>query len=315
MALQCQNLTRRYWRMAWLLFCGLCLAGRVPASEHLSDHEQVCLSQSDCHAFLQQQLGQTAPGSAKWYKLQSYLLDFYFDKHRFTELRQLAEQLLALPDNPVVLQAQLYFYYGKVLYFFGQPELAAQYVSQASVKLADLFEGFGDPLRLIELANLQLTLGQTEQAELTLLNAEGRYSKSRDPIFLFELYSNKALVEDRRQQLQYAAVYRQHALDAVLTTGHSGKIVVALGNLARTRQLQGQYLQARQLYLQALPYFTAEQNTPLQAVYLLRLAELCWQLQDQQQSWQYLQKVQLAQLSSDSHRQLYQQLKQWGQSH
>lgn len=290
----------------------LCIASMLPttalASEHLSDHEVVCLQQQNCLQYLQTELAKQPSKSNDWYKLQSYLLDFYFDKQQVTELRQLAEQLLQQEDNPVVLQAQLYFYYAKVLLQQGERVRASEYATLAGNKISALFDGFGDPLRLVELANLQISVQQFDRAEQTLLLAEGRYGKSHDPIFIFELNTNKALLEDRRQQLGYATLYRQRALDAILPTGHSGKIVVALGNLARTQQLQGQYEQARLHYLQALPYLKNGADDITRAVYLLRLAELSWQQQDLDAGRQYFRQVQFVTLPSDSHRQLYQQL-------
>lgn len=291
-----------------MLLATMLPAGIAQASEHYSDHEQICRAQPDCQGYLRQQINLQPPESVDWYKLQSYLLDFYFDKQKFSELRALCELLLALPDKPVVLQAQLYFYYAKVLLLFGERQLAMQYAQQASEQLTDLFAGFANPLRLVELANLQLTLGQTDRAELLLLKAEGLYGKSRDPVFLFELYSNKALVEDRRQQLGYARIYRQRALDAILQTEDAGKIIVALGNLARTKQLLGQYQSARQLYQRAMPYLTPGADDSLRAVYLLRLAELCWQLSELPASRQYLLQLNPAHLNGDIHQQLYQQL-------
>lgn len=299
------------WRglkSAGVLFAAsLCWQPAV-ASEHLSDHEVICLTQPDCLQFLLAEISKQPLKSADWYKLQSYLLDFYFDKQQLGALRQLAEQLLQFEDNPVVLQAQLYFYYAKVLLQQNERGLAIQYAKMASNKINDLFDGFGDPLRLVELANLHISLGQFDLAEQTLLLAEGRYGKSRDPIFIFELNTNKALLEDRRQQLVYAALYRQRALDAILPSGHSGKIVVALGNLARTQQLQGLYSEARSRYRQALPHLKPGADDVTHAVYLLRLAELSLQLAEPVVSRQYLRQVQLSQLPSDHHRQLYQQL-------
>lgn len=295
---------------AGLLCSASMLSPIALASEHLSDHEVVCLHQQNCLQYLQSELAKQQVKTADWYKLQSYLLDFYFDKQQVVELRQLAEQLLQAEDNPVVLQAQLYFYYAKVLLQQGDRTLATEYATLAGNKISALFDGFGDPLRLVELANLQISLQQFDRAEQTLLLAESRYNKSHDPIFIFELNTNKALLEDRRQQLGYAALYRQRALDAVLPTGHSGKIVVALGNLARTQQLQGQYEQARVRYQQALPYLKTGADDITRAVYLLRLAELSWQLQDLATGRQYFRQVQFATLPSENHRQLYQQLTQ-----
>lgn len=283
--------------------------GSAAASEHLSDHEVFCRQpQPSCEQQLQKALQGAPVHSSQWHKLQSYLLDFYYDKHRFAELRQLAEQLLSQTDNPPVLQAQLNFYYAKVLLSSGERDKAKTYAAQASEKLTLLFDVFGDPLRLVELANLQYSLNQRDQMEQTLLLAESRFAKSRDPLFVFELNTNKALLAHSRNQLTYAALYRQRALDAILPTGHSGKISTALGNLARTEQLQGQYLAAIAHYQQSLPYLTGASDNTIRAIHLLRLAELFNQIKDPSQVHHHLQQVDPALLRSEVHQQLYQQL-------
>lgn len=302
---------KRYSAALWLL-CALLLPDSrlLMASENLSDHEQFCLAlpeQADCLQSLQSQLALHKAGSKSWYKLQSYLLDYHYDKVDFQSLRQQIEPLLQRSDIPPVVAAQLYFYYAKTLLIFKQKPEASRYASLAAAQVEALYNAFGDPLRLVELANLQLIFGQTESAIQTLMQAEVLAAKSLNPVFWFELNSNKALVSDRAQSYEASKLYRQRALEAILPTPHKSKIVIALGNLARTEQLLGQYQPALEHYQQSLSYMSSSSDPKMWAIYHLRLAEIANALQQPGLALQYLQQTDSS-LLGEKHLTIHQQL-------
>ncbi len=284
----------------------------LQASEHYSDHELFCFNQpknSDCLLELQRQLQQQPVGSKGWYKLESYLLDYYYDKIDFTSLKLQAEMLLQRQDVPSVVLAQLYFYYAKTLMHFNQPQQAEAYGLKAAQLVTELYKSFGNPLRLVELANLQKTLGQHDLAVQTLSEAEHRAGNSQDPIFWFELNSNKALISDSTQSFEESLLYRQRALAAILPTEHHVKIVVALGNLARTEQLLGRYKAALGHYQQSLAYMSKNTDPQNWSIFHVRLAEIALQLNNPELSREYMQQIDTA-LLGQTHRVVYQQLRQ-----
>ncbi|KOO56975.1 hypothetical protein WH43_17005 [Rheinheimera sp. KL1] len=290
------------------LLCSLPLK----ASEHYSDHELFCLSlpkTTDCFTELQRQLQQQQVGSKAWYKLESYLLDYYYDKIDFDSLKQQAEMLLQRQDVPSVVLAQLYFYYAKTLMHFNQPQQAEAYGLKAANLVTELYKSFGNPLRLLELANLQKALGQHDLAVQTLSEAEHRAGNSQDPIFWFELNSNKALITDSIQSFEESLLYRQRAVTAILPTAHHVKIVVALGNLARTEQLLGHYEAALGHYQQSLAYMSKNTDPQNWSIFHVRLAEIAMQLNNPTLSEQYIQQIDTA-LLGQTHRLVYQQLQQ-----
>jgi tetratricopeptide (TPR) repeat protein len=287
------------------------------ASENLSDHEQFCLGlpeQFDCLQRLQSQLAVHKAGSKTWYKLQSYLLDYYYDKVEFESLRQHIEPLLKRSDIPPVVAAQLYFYYAKTLLKFEQKQEASLYAGRAAAQVEALYKAFGDPLRLVELANLQLIFGQMESATQTLMQAEVLGAKSLNPVFWFELNSNKALVSDRSQSYEASKFYRQRAVEAILSTPHKSKIVIALGNLARTEQLMGQYQLALEHYQQSLDYMSSNSDPKMWAIYHLRLAEITNALHQPELALQYLQQTDQSLLGAQ-HLIIHQQLSEQLSSH
>ena len=282
----------------------------LEASEHYSDHELFCFSlpkNADCLLELQRQLQQQQVGSKNWYKLESYLLDYYYDKIDFNSLKLQAEMLLQRQDVPSVVLAQLYFYYAKTMMHFNQPEQAEAYGLKAANLVTELYKSFGNPLRLVELANLQKALGQNERAVQTLSEAEHRAGNSQDPIFWFELNSNKALISDSTQSFEESLLYRQRALAAILPTAHKVKIVVALGNLARTEQLLGRYQAALGHYQQSLAYMSKDTDPHNWSTYHVRLAEIALQLDNPERSREYMQQIDI-QLLGQGHLVIYQQL-------
>ena len=290
------------------LLCSLPLQ----ASEHYSDHELFCFNlpkTTDCFTELQRQLQQQQVGSKAWYKLESYLLDYYYDKIDFDSLKLQAEMLLQRQDVPSVVLAQLYFYYAKTLMHFNQPQQAEAYGLKAANLVTELYKSFGNPLRLVELANLQKALDQHDLAVQTLSEAEHRAGNSQDPIFWFELNSNKALISDSTQSFEESLLYRQRAVTAILPTAHHVKIVVALGNLARTEQLLGHYDAALGHYQQSLAYMSKNTDPQNWSIYHVRLAEIAMQLNNPTLSEQYIQQIDTA-LLGQTHRLVYQQLQQ-----
>lgn len=302
---------KRLLALGPLLLSAGFICGQAQAAEHLSDHEEFCRTAPDaaCLTFLQQQLGSVTPHSRPWYKLMSYQLDYLYDKQEFSELLQQTEQLLQQPALPPVFRTQLYFYHAKMLKSFGRMTQARHYADLAYQQLSSMYQAFADPLRVLELANLQTVFGEHDKAWALLLSAEHRFSKSKDPVFGFELNSNKALVQHAKGQLEEAAYSRKLALDAILPSGQNGKIIVAYGNLARTYQLLGQFGLAADYYEKSLPYMRPVTDEVQQATHLLRLAELSGQLQDANTGLAYLQRVD-AKVLGQHHLELYQQLQQ-----
>src|SRR5690606_32323136 len=198
------------------LYIGLTLCTlNVSSAENISDHELFCSSavQQSCLDYIRQHLAALPPASVNWFKVKSYELDYLFDKQQFAELKQQTEQLLKLTSVPGSFAAQLYFYHAKVLYSEGDKEPARHYAGLALKQLQDAFNTFGTPLRLVELANLHYSLREYDKADAILNDAAAHFNKNKDPLFWFEWYSNKALIEHDRGELAVAASLREQALN------------------------------------------------------------------------------------------------------
>jgi len=303
--------------MRRVLILLIILANNVSASENLSDDEQYCTENAalSCADYLQQQLATLPRYSHAWYRVKAFQLNNFYDQHQFSVLHSEAATLIAQDSRsdgsaevmPTVLKVQVYFYYAKTLFHTGHTAEAKDYANRAAVILQDIYTAFGNPLRLVELANLQYSLGQLEQADRLLTQAQHSYQKSKDPLFLFELYSNKALISHQRNNLEEAATYRNEALNAAMTLGHHQKMIVAMGNLARTQQLLGRLPAALNLYEQSLRYTANPEYRTQHHIHLVRLAEICTQLQDYAAAQGFYAQIDVEVLSP-AHQQLYHEI-------
>ena len=276
------------------------------ASENFSDHEMFCERQSQisCLDYINQQLASSEIGSARWYEIKSYQLDYFYDKMEFQALKNSAEPFITSEELPVVFQVQVYFYYAKSTHYLGDSETGHKYATKAFEKLQAIFDSFGNPMRMVELANLQFVFGNKETALQILDRAERRFGKSKDPIFHFELASNKANVFHSLGDIDGALVNRQIAADWILKTNHNRKISVALGNLARTHQLLADYVKADHVYVQSLKFMDTDSDRNAVAIYKLRLAEINWQAGKPAQALKWFKQVHKEDIRQ-SHAKLY----------
>ena len=240
-------------------------------AENLSDHEQYCQQSNtnSCIDFIQQSLAVLPSGSAAWYKVKSYELDYYFDSRNFDALHAETASLVQHQTLQSAFRLQLYFYHAKSLFYFKKTDEAKHYANLALQMLNEAFHQFGTPLRLVELANLHYSLKQPEQAYQLLAQAEQQFNKHRDPLFWFELYANQALILHLWDDLATAEALRAKALAAALQFGHPAKLIISYGNLARTQQLRGNYAAAYQNYTSSLPYFRANADDINLSIYQL----------------------------------------------
>ncbi|WOC27286.1 tetratricopeptide repeat protein [Pseudoalteromonas sp. N1230-9] len=292
-----------------LLLLGL-LPFQSSASENFSDHEVYCAQQKQlsCLDYISLQLKNSEHHSDRWYEIKSYQFDYYYDQMDFLTLKEHTEPFIQLTELPQVFQVQVYFYYAKSMHYLGEHDVAQKYATKAFEKLQAIFDSFGNPMRMVELANLQHVFGNKETALQILDKAERRFGKSKDPIFHFELSSNKAHVFHSLGDLESALISREAAVDWILKTSHARKITLALGNLARTHQLLEHYSKAAHYYQQALEHMSESTDQLILAIYKLRLAELNWQAGNHEQAVKWFKQVHKDDIRQ-THTALYTQLK------
>ncbi len=271
------------------------------AAEAISDYEQACngLPASGCYQFIHTELASAQPNSAQWYKFKSYQFDYLFDTKQYQTLAAETAALVERPDLPAVFRAQLLFYRVKAL-SSDDVDAAKAYARQVLPLLKAHYDAFGEPTRLVEMANLHIFLHEHAIAEQMLLDAQHRFKKSRDQVFWFELYSNLANVAEFRRDFKQSCSYRDLALQAMQTTQLAGKLMLASGNAARAHQRLGDYEVAKKLFLQAIAYAEPRIHQRYLVKYYMRLAYIALDEQDSHAAHEWASRIDPAQFDPDA---------------
>ncbi len=261
------------------------------ASENYSDHEAFCLQQpkTHCLTYIETRLNEVKDNPAQWYKIKTYQFDYYYDYQQFENLLNAITPFLEQDKLPDVFKLQMYFYYAKALNYIGKKAEAKTYAAKAFTQLDGIYNAFGDPLRLVELANLHYVFGSKKAAMRLLRDAEQRFAKNNDPIFHLELHINKAHIYLKWQQYEHAVKSNLMAYNAIKNTNHAAKIVLASGNLAYSYQQNKEYLQAINYYKTAFKF--TEPSSIYHAIYSLRLAQVYLQIGKKAQAKEWLSRI------------------------
>jgi len=131
-------------------------------------------------------------------------------------------------------------------------------------------ETFPNPLLLVQVINVQLYFPeQAQSAYNNLLLIEKRFSKSRDPHFKLELYTNLGHLANRLGLFKEHVVYRQKALKAGIKYNNIQQIGICEYNLARSLQINDRLLEAVIHYKKAI--FYSEQAKDVAATNVAKL--------------------------------------------
>ena len=269
------------------------------SSENFSDHESYCEDHKEraCLALLTQQAASVPQYSKDWYKLVSYKLDYFYDKREFRKIETMVLPLLEVKNKPTVFEMQLNYYYSKALAFFGEREKAKHYAHLAIAKLEKIYHVFEDPMRMVELANMEYVFGDKEKAYQLLLLAENKFGERGDPIFQLELNTNKGHVFFTWQNYERAAKFYKIALDWIKDTSHDAKTVIAFSNFARINQLMEKHDTALEYFKKTELLLLKQDNPKLLAIILLRTAEVYKEKNDLSRVLEYLNRVNYPHLS------------------
>jgi len=273
------------------------------ASEHFSDHESYCLQKEEqaCLDLLKKQSDAVPIYSKAWFKLISYKLDYYYDKREFRKLEQTITPLFAIESMPDVFELQLNYYYSKALAYFGKREQAKHYAKLAISKLEKIYHIFEDPMRMVEIANLEYVFGDRQKAYQLLLLAENKFGKRGDPVFHLELHTNKGHIFFTWQNYERAAKFYKLALDWIKNTEHDAKKVVAYSNVARTYQLMNKHELALEHFKRTEELLLVQNNPRFLAVILIRTAEVYEQLNELDKLTQLMPRINFSDLSQGYH--------------
>lgn len=273
------------------------------SSENFSDHEAYCLNNKEksCLKLLNKRIYLEKQYSKFWFKLMTYKLDYYYDNQKFEKIIELSPELINIKNKPEVFEVQLNFYYSKALSYFGKTEQAKYFANKTIQNLENIYNLFEEPIRMVEIANMEYVFGDKERAYKLLLLAENKFGEQVEPIFHFELNTNKGHILSQWKSYERASLMYQKALSAVRYTKHNKKKIIAYYNFARSNQYIEKNNIAIEYYKQAEMLLYKNSNPRMLALTLYRIAQIYKLENDLDNLAEYLKKVNVKYLYEGYH--------------
>lgn len=275
------------------LFCA-----ELSAADNMHNFEDICaeLSVPDCSTKLLKTQDEYAPYSSDWYFITLHYLDLLYESTSLLTLKNLTEQYINQQrEHPISFQTPLYFYASKAQGVYGDKVKANQYAKRALKLVSATSESFPNPLRTVEIANLEMVFGDKDKAVQMFSRLAQKYKKSKDAKLQHEIYGNFANALYSQNQFLESIPHRKSAIFWAKELGYSESITMAVGNLARTYQLVGQLQLANTTYQEAITFFKSE-DSPNYSIFQLRLAEINAALNNLELAKKHLSKVQFTKL-------------------
>ena len=274
----------------------LCVSAQSQANTTSPSIEATCShSYALCLKNIEPLLSSTQQPSRTWYKYKLLQLEALFNLGKITELKQALAPFIHKENLPEAFTVYIKIYYAKALGNDKQRDESKKYIQEALTLLYQIQEQLPRPMRLIEIANLQLIDKQFTQAEQTLLYLEERFSQNALPLFNQELYANLGHVASMTDQLDKLLDYREKSLYYTLQVDNKQQNGVAYYNLGRALFRLEDYASAEENFLLSFKHAELAQDVSMQIYAKIRLAEIA--LIDDEQDKALKQSAELEQIA------------------
>jgi len=283
------------------------------SKDELTKIEEACLQSSpECLAYLEVGLNTSEPQSRQWFRFKQLRLFNLFDLQKWSLLRQEVDYWLLADNLPPNFAVYVYIYHAKLSINDQSSGEHTRYLTKATNLLSEINAKSFSPLRLIEIANLQIALKNYAQAKQTLLQLDKKFSKRDYPIFKQELYANLGHIAIKEKRHDEHIQYRKKSLAWTLKTPNKQQIAVAYTNLAWAYQAVGQFKKAEENYKISINYSQSAQDDNTAIRSQMRLTQVLYLQGMKAQAkelFSYLSTNFYSKLTSEGNQALYQELK------
>lgn len=211
-------------------------------------------SPSACLEKVNIELTRVQPKSRIWFSLMQFKLSSLFILQHSDELYQETKRWIDDEDLPIPFQVTLYMYYAKSLLGDGELAEGKRYIYKAKTQLSIMNDAYPSPIKLIEIANLQLYIGEYSEAYASLNALKEKYRNSHNPQFMMELYGHLGHVANKLEYYDEALVHWQATVPWSYKYGNEQQIATVHFNLGQAQQHAEQYLLAEKSYLAAIEH-------------------------------------------------------------
>lgn len=142
-------------------------------------HEVCITSPKECLKEVAILLEKLPQNSRRTFDLLQYKYDALFNLQQRKQLNIETKQWLDKDNLPPPFMVTVYIYYAKTSWHFGQKEESEKYTLLAKDTLSKINQVFPSPIRLVELANLDMHLQNFSEAYQQLTQLKIKYKSSK----------------------------------------------------------------------------------------------------------------------------------------
>ncbi len=236
------------------------LAANNLDTKTLSQINEACtFSPKECLILLDQHLPKVTEKSHLWYDLLQNRFNALFDLQLMETLHEETKAWINT-KAPFSFQLTIFIYYAKTSITYEGRDVASKYAQLAKEKLEQMQEAFPSPMRLVELANVQMQLEEFQKAYELLLSVEKKYRQSKDSHFMMELYGNLAHVTRQLELHQQSLDYWLKTVPWASKFNNKQQIGTVLYNLANAYSTLNQLDSAESYYIEAIAFAMAAED-------------------------------------------------------
>jgi tetratricopeptide (TPR) repeat protein len=213
----------------------------------------VCqISPADCLEKVNVELKSVKEKSRLWFSLMQFKLTSLFTLQHTDELYEETKRWIHDEDLPVPFQVTLYMYYAKSCIYYGDKDEGKRYIYKAKEQLAMMNGAYPSPIKLIEIANLQMYIGEFSEAYASLNTLKIKYKNSQNPHFMMELHAHLGHLARNLGYFDEALVHWNTTVPWSYKYGNEQQIATVLFNLAQAQNHKKQYALAEENYLKTI---------------------------------------------------------------
>lgn len=234
--------------------------------------DEVCLtSPTECLKIVEHDL-EHAQSKRVQLDLIQYKLDALFNLQRWQELEETVAPWRDNEEVPPSFRITILIYFAK-LNSITQRNDAKLALKKAVDLLEKLQEVYPSPIRLVQLANTLMVMGEHQQAHTLLSDLKSRYGTSNNSYFQLELNGNLGHVTRNMGDLDLSEKHWQETIPWAIKLGNKQQISTVYFNNARLFQLQDKPNQAQANLALALKYAVESKDVVKETQIRLRMAE------------------------------------------
>jgi len=223
-------------------------------------------------------LSETPKKSRLWFKYKLLQWDAFLNLQQIKTLKEDISPWVNQKETPINFQVYVHIYHAKISLSETDKTTGEYHLNQAIKLLSSINDSAPNVLRLIEIANLEISIGNNKKAQQTLLKLEQKFSHHHDPIFNRELYANLASTTFNQQKKSYDnqqhIFYRKKSLYWTIESKNKQQIAIAYYNFARALHMGNQYEEAEINYQHALHFSTISKDYVIKLNSILRMTEV-----------------------------------------